>query len=169
MKLEIVNAFSRALTPTCRHIPDGYARCENGGFCATCLLGDRIRRSQYRATGTLPLFGWRDALPQTPSTGGENWYSMPVILSPEAMDRCGLRRHLLYQIVVAVDGPGLFKKNVCGDVDAYLLCDRTRFVTVSRRECFGIPTQRAADLYDRYFFLELGRLLKQRNVAPKGR
>lgn len=135
----------------CIHLPDGIVRCDSSYCCDRCQIADRIERNTGRAVYKLPLFGWRDALPQTPSKKGETWYGLPVILSPEVMVRLGLEQNLKNQIVIAVGGPGVFKKNPCGEIDGLLYADFKRRVTVTRNECYGLPTARACEIYDRYF------------------
>ena len=158
--MEFVNLYMRTFSEFCYKFPNGYVRCENSHICESCTVADRVRQNKHVATSTLPLFYWRDALRQTPSTGGENWYGKPVILSPEAMDRLKIERHLMNQIMIAYDGPGCFKKNVAGEIDGFLLCDRQKKITVIRSECYGIPTESAAIRYDDAFFLGLCKLLK---------
>ena len=159
MKIEYCDAFTRQTQEWCHQIPNGYVRCTNYHACAICELADRIRVNRARETKHLPLFYWRDALPQTKAKRGENWYRMPVILSPECMDRLKLEKNLINQIMVADGGPGCFKNNVAGEIDGYLLCDKSKRITVTRMECFGIPNERAVARYDEYFFLGLSRLV----------
>lgn len=147
MKLE------RIKRGACVRIPYGnFVYCENNYDCNRCQIADRIRANLRQNKTEYPLFGYRDALPQTPRGGGENWYGKPVILSPEAMDRLGLERYLENQIFVAVTGPGVFKKNVAGEIDGYLFADPDRQFTVTRMECFGIPSLRACTYYDDKYF-----------------
>ena len=159
MKIEFVNAFNNEKNEFCTKFPHGYVRCENFHLCSICEVADRVRKSNFQATSKLPTFDWRDALPQTPARGGENWYGKPVILSLEALDRLKIERHLINQIMVAYDGPGCFKRNEAGEIDGFLLCDKQKKITVNRKECFGIPTQQAARKYDEYFYLGLCKLL----------
>lgn len=161
MKIEMVDAFNRSRFEYCSYFPNGYIKCKNFHSCNLCEIADRLRKSQLKSTSDVPLFYWRDALPQTPSLGGENWYKRPVILSIEALDRLKLDRHLINQIMIACGGPGCFKKNVVGEIDGYLLCNSQKVITVTRKECYGIPTLRAAEKYDKYFFLGLSQLLKK--------
>ena len=143
----------------CKHVPHGYVVCEHYGICNACELGARLRKEQARVMD-YPLLSWRDARPQTASQKGETWYQKPVILSPEAMRRLGLEMKLINQVMIAYDGPGVFKKNVVGEIDGYLLNDRTKRFTVTRSECYGIPTARAAEYFDECYFLGLSQLLK---------
>ncbi len=166
MKIEFVDAFERISGEYCSKFPSGYVRCEYNRLCSVCELADRLRKNKQTQTANLALFDWRDARSQTPSGGGENWYNQPVILTPAAMRRLKIEDHLMNQIMIAKDGPGVFKKNVAGEIDGYLLCDKSRYITVARSECFGIPTEKAAILYDEYFFFDLCRILK---IDPKKR
>ena len=159
MKIENNSYFDRVFSPYCKHVPYGYVVCEHNGICDACVLGHRLRQQNSKALNP-PLFTWRDALAQTPSAKGETWYQMPIILSPAAMERLGLELTLLNQVAVAYDGPGVFKKNVAGEIDVYLLNDRLKKFTVVRCECYGIPTARAAKYFDECFFLGLTKLLK---------
>ena len=139
----------------CTHFPSGYVKCVNYYNCTLCELADRLRNSRPL---NVPLFDWRDALPQTPAWNAENWYKRPVILSPDAMRRLGIELRTINQIMIAYDGPGVFKKNVAGEIDGFLLCDKNKHITVTRSECFGIPTQRAAARYDELYLLGLSKL-----------
>ncbi len=136
----------------CKHFPSGYVRCDNFYLCDRCELADRLRVSR---PPNIPLFDWRDALPQTPSYNGENWYHKPVILSPDAMRRLGIECRTINQIMIALDGPGMFKKNVAGEIDGVLLRDSRKHITVTRLECYGIPSRKTAERFDELYFLEL--------------
>ena len=159
MKIEVTSRFEKIFPDYCKHFPHGYVKCETNGLCNACVLAERLRREKARSV-SYPLFTWRDALPQTPAGKGETWYQKPVILSPAAMNRLGLEINLINQIVFAYDGPGVLKKNVAGEIDVYLLNDRSRKFIVSRCECFGIPSPKAAKYFDECFFLGLSKLLK---------
>ena len=135
----------------CIHLPDAVVECRNAYRCDTCEVALRILRNTGKVICDHPLFGWRDALPQTPAKKGETWFELPVLLSPEAMRRLGLDEKLQYQVVIAVGGPGVFKKNPCGEIDVLLYADLDRAFTVTRNECYGLPCARACETYDHYF------------------
>ena len=135
----------------CLHLPYSTVLCDNFYRCDHCVVADRIRRNTGEVICERPLFGWRDALPQTPGKKGETWFRKPVILSPEAMERLGLEPILKNQIIIAEDGPGVFKHNPCGEIDAILYADPRRVITVNRSECYGMPNPRACEIYDSYF------------------
>ena len=135
----------------CIQMPYAEVFCGNNYLCNHCEIADRIRRNTGEVICERPLFGWRDALPQTPGKKGETWYRMPVILSPEAMDRLGLEPILKNQIIIAEGGPGVLKANPCGVIDAILYADPRRVITVNRSECYGMPIPRACEIYDSYF------------------
>ena len=148
MSYKMVNARKDGF---CIQLADAVVRCDYGYHCERCELADRIAKNTGRFVADLPLLGWRDALPQTPSYKGEVWFRKPVILSPEAMTRLGLPLSLRYQIILADDGPGVFKHNPCGEIDGVLYADLTREFTVTRSECFGMPNERACRLYDSHY------------------
>ena len=135
----------------CLHLPDGLVFCEYQYRCDHCVVADRIRKNTGRVVCEIPLFGYRDARPQTPAPKGEVWFRKPVILSVEAMERLGLEKVLKNQIIIAEDGPGVFKQNVTGEIDAILYADLRVHVMVSRHECYGLPTRRACEVYDGYY------------------
>ena len=136
----------------CKYFPSGYVRCMNSYNCSRCEFADRLRLSR---PPNIPLFDWRDALPQTPSYNGENWYMKPVILMPDTLRRLGVECITINQIMIALDGPGMFKKNVAGEIDGVLLRDPRKHITVTRLECYGIPSRKTAERYDELYFLEL--------------
>ena len=132
----------------CLHLPDAVVYCVNGYHCDRCEIADRISKNTGRAIVDRPLLGYRDAIPQTPSKNGETWFRMPVLLSAEALERLKLPPSLRYQVIIAEDGPGVFKHNPCGEIDGVLYADLTVHVTVTRNECYGMPNERACHLYD---------------------
>ena len=152
--------MSRFWSTHCLHFPGGYLVCENGHCCFACEVADRLRIEKLRARTDFTLLSYRDALPQTASSGGDNWYGKPIILSPEALSKRKIDPHLINQIFIAKDGPGVFKQNPAGEIDGYLLYKKHISFTVSRAECYGVPTPRAAAYYDDCFFLGLCKLLK---------
>lgn len=145
----------------CENFPTGYVKCMNNYICSCCDLADRLRRSR---PPNIPLFDWRDALPQTPSYNGENWYNLPVILMPDAMRRLGIECRAINQIMIAYDGPGVFKRNVSGEIDGFLLCDRQKHITVIRSECYGIPSRKTAERYDELYFLGLSKFYDTKGI-----
>ena len=135
----------------CIQMPYAEVFCGNNYLCNHCEIADRIRRNTGEVICERPLFGWRDALPQTPGKKGETWYRMPVILSPEAMDRLGLEPILKNQIIIAEGGPGCLKANPYGEIDAFLYSDIEHDIFVNRFECYGMPNRSACEVYDSYF------------------
>ena len=147
---------------SCIRFPTGYVDCVSGFRCESCEFAERLRHDRLK---NVPLFGWRDALPQTETYGGQTWYRRPVLLSPEAMKKHGIEPLTINQVFICEDGPGMFKRNPAGEIDGYLLCNRLERFTVMRSECYGIPTLRAAEKYDEYFFLGLVKLLRKAGDA----
>ena len=142
----------------CMHFPHGYVRCEAQGVCAMCALADRLRRAR---PPNIPLFTWRDALPQTQKKGGDNWLNMPVLLTPDGMKRHEIPVSACNQMAVAYDGAGLFARNSHSEIDIYLVCDSTKRYTVGRHECYGIPTESAAKRYDELYLYCVSNMLKK--------
>lgn len=136
----------------CIRFPSGYVECRNAMFCDTCELADRMRRQKARDA---PLFSWRDALPQTKTYDGETWYGRPVLVSAEALGRNGIEAYAINQVILALDGPGTLKSHPCGEIDGVLFCDKSRRVTVTRNECYGIPNERTVRIYDEQYYLGL--------------
>ena len=145
----------------CKHFPFGYVFCENYYLCEHCEFAHRLRVSR---PANIPLFDWRDALPQTPSYNAENWYRKPVILSPDALRRLGIECRAINQIIIAMDGPGVFKKNVSGEIDGVLLSDRQRHIIVIRSECYGIPSRKTAERFDELFYLGLLKFYDSKSI-----
>ncbi len=142
----------------CTRFPNAYVWCHRGFHCYACDLADRLREN---VPENVALFSYRDACPTTPS-GVRQWADLPVILSPEAMDRLGLKKILLNQIVIAELSPGCLHQNPHGEIDCFLFADPTKKMIVNRSECFGVPNTRAVERFDKIYFLNLHKYIKKR-------
>ena len=169
--MEIINVAKERLKNKdyyCPHFPVGYVECRYPRDCQRCELGDRIRRSNAVATNNVPLFTYRDARRQTDKGGGAMWWNYPIILSEECMERLGFEKNIFFQIAVADTGSGVFLKNPTGPIDCHLFTNPSRKFTITRNEAYGIPNERAVELYDKLFFYDLGKLINKLSSAKGG-
>lgn len=160
MAFKIENRRPSVFVRYCEQLPNGYLICEQYGQCDRCEVADRIR-GENKIKKDVPLFDWRDALPQTPS-GCKDFCGMPLILKPSAMERLRIEPFLINQIMIAIPSPGCLPSNPAGEIDGYLLCDPRRSFTVSRMECYGVPNTAAVKRFDEIYFLRLCRYFEKR-------
>lgn len=151
--------YKNSQRPMCKHFKHGNVECRNGFRCTNCEFADRVRADLAISYRDLPLFSYGDCLKQTPKGGGANWYKKPIILSPAVMARNGIEQSLFYQIAIAYDGSGVFAQNPSGPIDCYLLGNKQKKITISRRDAYGIPNEWAVRRYDELFFMGLKKLV----------
>ncbi len=145
----------------CIHIPSAMVNCERNYRCSRCEIADRIRLNRLEKRTEYIMFDYYDAKKQTPKGGGAEWVYKALILKPESMSRAGIEVDLYHQIFVATGGSGMLSINPAGMVDGYLLADKfdKKTYTFIRHDFFGIPTERAAERYDKLFITDVKKLI----------
>ena len=145
-------------TRFCKFFPKEVA-CVNAHCTYSGCYWYFVHRGKLEQSAARTLFYHNDALPQTKS-GCVNYHKKALILKPEAMDRLGIERSLLYQIVIPDLGPGLFPNNPCGFIDVKLFANRSDSYTIYRNEVYGAASPLAIERYDYYYDLGLARFLQ---------
>ena len=151
----------------CPYFDLGMVKCYDQTACNRCEFGDRMRQSKLREASRLLLFCEKDVLRQTEKAGGDMWWTYPIVLREETMDRLGLERNLFFQIAVADGGPGVFLKNPVGEIDCHLFVNESKRFTITRKEAYGIPNENAVRKFDETFFMNL-RACVNRASGKKG-
>ena len=133
--------------------------CDNEACKYTGCYWYFVHRSHSETLLSKSLFYEKCALPLSKS-GCTNFHKKALILKPECMQRIGLELNLLYQIVIADLGPGLFPNNPVGFIDVKLFCDRNVTFTIYRKDVYGVVSPLASERYDEYYNLGLARYMR---------
>lgn len=142
----------------CMQMPYATVRCDYSHRCHNCEVADRIRKNRLDGAVTHEMFGYYDVKKRTPKGGGLEWVNKALVLKPEAMERAGIKVDLYHQIFISTGGSGMLSINPVGMVDGYTLADRKTY-TFIRSDFFGIPTEAAAEKFDKLFITNIKKMI----------
>lgn len=143
----------------CEFFPHGYVTCSNRCCTYSDCYWYLVHRNNIASMASRTLFYDNYALPLN-KKGCVNFYKKALLLKPEAMDRLGIERNLINQIVIPDLSPGLFPTNPTGFIDVKLFANHNATYTIYRFEVYGVASPIAIERYDEYFHLGLARYLQ---------
>lgn len=146
-----MNRISRSL---CYRNPYLSVRCDFGFRCDRCTVADGIRSENINKISSNGfLFDQYDTLPKTPKFDGANYLYRPLVLSVESLKARSIDVNAYNQIVVSVDGAGMYSPGC--ELDCYFVSSPGKIYTFSRGEILGVPNEKAIKKFNELFFIDL--------------